>query len=88
MKRVLKPTGKLLVFEHVAAHPEHGRLRQWQNRLNPIWTKFACGCELNRPTRQTIEEAGFEFLEIRDERFERYPKLVSPMILGVAKPTI
>lgn len=84
--RVLKPEGQLLVFEHVAANSESPRLQDWQNRLNPIWRKFACGCELNRPTRITIEGAGFRFERIRDERHPDYPRIVSPIILGVAHP--
>lgn len=84
--RVLKPEGQLLVFEHVAANSDSPRLQDWQNRLNPIWRTFACGCELNRPTRKTIERAGFRFERIRDERHPDYPRIVSPIILGVAYP--
>lgn len=84
--RVLKPEGQLLVFEHVAANLDSPRLQDWQNRLNPIWRKFACGCELNRTTRNTIEQAGFRFEQIRDERHPDFPRIVSPIILGVAHP--
>lgn len=84
--RVLKPNGQLLVFEHVAANTDSPRLQGWQNRLNPIWRTFACGCELNRPTRTTIERAGFRFERIRDERHPDFPRIVSPIILGVAHP--
>lgn len=84
--RVLKPEGRLLVFEHVAASAQNPRLRRWQNRLNPIWRVCACGCELNRPTRQTIEQAGFRFEQLRDERHPDFPAIVSPIILGVARP--
>jgi len=86
IRRVLKPEGKLLVFEHVAAQDDSPRLQRWQNRLNPVWRPLACGCELNRPTRRTIEQAGFVFETIRDERHPDFPRLVSPIILGVAYP--
>ena len=39
--RVLKPGGKLLFMEHVAAENNPNRLK-WQNRINPIW-KFLSG---------------------------------------------
>lgn len=84
--RVIKPEGQLLVFEHVAANSDSPRLQDWQRRLNPIWRTFACGCELNRPTRETIEQAGFRFEQIRDERHPDFPRIVSPIILGVAHP--
>lgn len=84
--RVLKPEGQLLVFEHVEADHNSPRLRRWQHRLNPIWRKFACGCELIRPTRKTIETAGFEFESLTEHRHPDFPALVSPIILGSARP--
>ncbi|MGB0733039.1 MAG: class I SAM-dependent methyltransferase [Pontibacterium sp.] len=85
-KRVLKPNGRLLVFEHVAAE-QGSRLAAWQNRLNSVWSKLACGCNLNRQTRTIIESAGFTFTEIKDQRVPHYPAIVSPVIMGVAVKT-
>ncbi len=57
MRRVLKPSGKLLFCEHGAApDPEVAR---WQSRLNPIWRVVGGGCNLNRPIPKLIEDAGF-----------------------------
>ncbi|HVL00736.1 MAG TPA: class I SAM-dependent methyltransferase, partial [Dongiaceae bacterium] len=42
--RVLKPGGRLVFFEHVVS--PHQRTRAWQQRLNPVWCKVACGCEI------------------------------------------
>ena len=39
IRRVLKPGGRLLFSEHGAA-PDRG-VRKWQDRINPIWKKFA-----------------------------------------------
>jgi SAM-dependent methyltransferase len=47
--RVLKPTGRLLVMEHVGAE-DGSALAWWQRRLNPIWTRAAVGCHLDRDT--------------------------------------
>ena len=38
IKRVLKPDGKFIFLEHVAAENGSHR-RKWQNRLNPFWKK-------------------------------------------------
>jgi ubiquinone/menaquinone biosynthesis C-methylase UbiE len=57
MRRVLRPGGKLLFVEHGLA-PDEG-VRRWQDRLTPVWRRFAGGCHLNRPIRSMIEGAGF-----------------------------
>ncbi|SEE38023.1 Methyltransferase domain-containing protein [Rhizobiales bacterium GAS188] len=57
MRRVLKPSGKLLFIEHGLA-PDLG-VRNWQNRLTPAWKFISGGCHLNRPIQTMIESAGF-----------------------------
>ncbi len=57
IKRWLKPGGKLLLLEHI--HAPHPPMRRWQDWLNPIWKRFGEGCNLNRPTDQTLREYGF-----------------------------
>ncbi len=34
-------------------------MRRWQDRINPIWKRFAGGCQLNRPIPDVIEQGGF-----------------------------
>lgn len=80
--RVLKPGGKLMFFEHVAS--PHAVTRFWQNRLNPIWRKAACGCEINRDTRALFEAAGFRYELIEDFVHPKVPGLVAPIITGIA----
>lgn len=60
MRRVLRPGGKLLFCEHGIA-PDAG-VRRWQERLNPIWRRFAGGCEINRDITGLIEASGFRVL--------------------------
>jgi len=57
MRRVLKPSGRLLFAEHGLA-PDAG-VRRWQDWLNPAWRRLAGGCNLNRPIRAMIESGGF-----------------------------
>jgi ubiquinone/menaquinone biosynthesis C-methylase UbiE len=59
MRRVLKPSGRLLFVEHGLA-PE-ASVRRWQTWLTPVWKRISCGCQLNRPIRTMIEKAGFSF---------------------------
>ncbi len=57
MRRVLKPGGRLIFCEHgLSPEPDTAR---WQNRLNPVWRRFAGGCHLNRRIDQMITDAGF-----------------------------
>jgi ubiquinone/menaquinone biosynthesis C-methylase UbiE len=79
--RVLKPGGRLVFFEHVVAS-HHGTAR-WQHRLNPLWKKVACGCEITRDTRGLFEQAGFRFEALREWNHEKAVSLVAPVISGV-----
>lgn len=58
MLRVLKPGGSLLFCEHGIA-PD-ASVRRWQHRLNPVWSRFAGGCNMNRDIPDLIANAGFE----------------------------
>jgi ubiquinone/menaquinone biosynthesis C-methylase UbiE len=57
MRRVLKPGGVLRFVEHGRA-PEPGVAR-WQDRLDPIWSRIAGGCHLNRKMDDLIARNGF-----------------------------
>lgn len=82
MRRVLKPTGRLLFVEHGLA-PD-ARVRRWQDRLNPLWKRLAGGCNLNRPIRQLIEGSGFR-IEHMDAGYMKGPKLMTFMYEGSAR---
>ena len=57
MRRVLKPGGRLVFCEHGRAPDES--VRRWQDRLTPLWSRFAGGCHLNRDIPALLAEAGF-----------------------------
>ncbi len=63
MKRVLKPSGRLIFVEHGRA-PD-SRVSVWQDRLNPFWKRIAGGCHLNRKIDRLLTEAGFTIDELR-----------------------
>lgn len=82
MRRVLKPGGKLVFYEHVAS--TRPNVNTWQKRVNPVWRKLACGCEITRDTRQLFEDAGFRYESIKDFEHPKVPPLMAPIIAGVA----
>jgi ubiquinone/menaquinone biosynthesis C-methylase UbiE len=83
MRRVLKPTGRLLFVEHGRA-PDPG-VRRWQDRLTPVWQRFSGGCHLNRAISELIESAGFRIERI-ETGYMRGPKPMTFMYEGSARP--
>lgn len=58
MRRVLIAGGEFIFCEH-GLSKEEGVIR-WQNRVDPVWGRFAGGCHLNRDIPRLIEQAGFQ----------------------------
>ena len=56
VRRVLKPGGKFHFVDHGRAPDE--KVRKWQNRLNGLQNRMACGCNLNRDIPALIESGG------------------------------
>ena len=83
IKRVLRPGGRLIFLEHVAA-AEGTKRRRWQNIINPFWRKLAGNCHLNRETESAILAAGFKIQEIKRESMRKAMPLVRPTIRGIA----
>jgi ubiquinone/menaquinone biosynthesis C-methylase UbiE len=83
MRRVLKPGGKLVFTEHGRA-PDAG-VRKWQDRINPVWKKFAGGCNLNRPIPELLEESGFALEKLDRMYLPSTPRLFGYNYWGVAR---
>ena len=81
MRRVLKPGGQLLFSEHGEAPDES--VRRWQARIDPIWTRVAGGCHVNRQIPKLIESAGFSIDTIESDYLPG-PKVGSYHYWGVA----
>lgn len=83
MRRVLKPGGKLVFTEHGRA-PDAG-VRKWQDRINPLWKKFAGGCNLNRPIPELLRETGFSVENLEKMYLPSTPRLFGYNYWGVAR---
>jgi len=57
MRRVLKPSGKMIFCEHGEAPDES--VRRWQRRLTPAWKAIGGGCHVGRPIPKLIADGGF-----------------------------
>ncbi|MBI3042938.1 MAG: class I SAM-dependent methyltransferase [Betaproteobacteria bacterium] len=82
-RRVLKPSGELLFAEHGLA-PD-ARVRAWQRRLNPLWSRIGGGCNLDRKIDELIAAAGFRFAALETE-YAKGPRPMSYVYVGRAKP--
>ena len=82
IQRVLKPGGRFLFVEHVAAAPGT-TLRRWQRLARPVSALIGDGCHPDRETWSDIEQAGFALIQL--EHFEIKSAVLSkPHIAGVA----
>ncbi len=82
MRRVLRPSGRLLFSEHGAA-PD-ADVRKWQDRVNPIWKKLAGGCNLNRDIPGALTEAGFEIVQVDTMYLPKTPRIAAFQYWGHA----
>lgn len=80
--RILKPGGRLLFVEHVAA-PEGSWLRRIQRGVKPVWRWAGDGCEPDRETGRHLRSAGFSLVSF--QRFTLPLPLVGPHIAGIAR---
>lgn len=84
IRRVLKPGGLLLVLEHVRG--ERGSwLGHIQDVLDPVWTRAAGGCHLNRDTAEILNRAGFDTEGLEHYRARRTWGLTAPRLRGAVR---
>jgi ubiquinone/menaquinone biosynthesis C-methylase UbiE len=81
LRRVLRPGGTLLFLEHVRA--DDPKLAHKQDRMNRV-NQFVVGCDCNRPTLTSIEDAGFTVTSIEHHTMPKSPSFVGPVIIGTA----
>lgn len=81
VRRVLRPGGKLIFVEHVRS--EEPKVARLQDRMNGVNRLVAC-CECNRPTLDSITEAGFSIDRVEHGTLPKAPKFVRPLVAGIA----
>ncbi len=84
MRRVLKPTGRLLFVEH--GHSPDPEVARWQDRLNTAWGHVAGGCNLNRDMPALIEQAGFRIDNLETLYLPKSPRWLGYLFIGTARP--
>ncbi|QYR23293.1 class I SAM-dependent methyltransferase [Paenibacillus sp. sptzw28] len=78
IRRVCKPDGQMLMFEHVKVkHPVLGPLQEW---MTPLWKRLCDGCHLNRDTIELVKQEGFKI-----NRIERFYKDIFVVIKAINK---
>jgi ubiquinone/menaquinone biosynthesis C-methylase UbiE len=87
VRRVLKPTGELRLYEHVRYDHAFGAF--CQDLATPLWRWLGAGCRPNRDIARLVREAEFEFERL--ELSKPAPPLpfmifTRPHIVGIAKP--
>jgi SAM-dependent methyltransferase len=82
VRRVLRPGGRFVFIEHVAA-PRGTGLRRVQHALSPLWGAFSDGCHVDRDTGRLIEAAGFSDVTLHNFRLP--VPIMGPHIAGVAR---
>jgi ubiquinone/menaquinone biosynthesis C-methylase UbiE len=82
IRRVLRPDGRLLFFEHGRA-PDPS-VSRWQDRLAPLFRGLA-GCNPNRQIDASITSAGFRLIDI-ERAYLDGPRFISWHFIGQAAP--
>jgi len=73
IKRVLKDDGRILFSEHGIAPDK--KIADWQNKINPLWSKLFGGCNLNRDIPSLLKDAGFD-ISFEQMYLPRTPKFI------------
>jgi ubiquinone/menaquinone biosynthesis C-methylase UbiE len=83
LRRVLKPSGRVLFCEHGAA-PEPS-VRRWQRRLAPAWKRLAGGCDLLRDAPALLSATGFRIERLDTHYLAHTPRILGYHSIGVAR---
>ena len=82
-RRILRPGGRLVFIEHVAA-PADAALAGLQRRLRRSWKWAFEGCDLCRPTGALLTAARFANLDLEHYRIRSLFLPVNEQVAGVA----
>lgn len=83
IRRVLRPGGRFVFLEHVAAEDRPSRVK-WQCRIEPFWRPISGNCHLTRRTADAIVAADLAIVNLKRESMRKAWPLVRPTIRGFA----
>ncbi len=84
VRRILKPGGKLIFFEH-GLSPDPA-VQRWQKRSEPLFRWAFEGCHVTRDIPALISKGGFDIEQIDAGYISPFPKSGSYCWWGVAQP--
>lgn len=82
IRRVLKPDGQFLFFEH--GRSEDAKVAARQDRFNPLQKIVGAGCNMNRQIDVLVRQAGFEINELERFVMLHSPRILAEMYRGIA----
>ena len=82
IRRGLKRGGSFFFAEHRVA-PDMS-VRKWQERITPVWRRFAGGCHLNRDSPALLVRSGFVHPDLR-AAYAAMPKWLTYGVEGEAR---
>lgn len=82
IRRVLKPGGKFVFWEH--GRSDDQKTADWQDKLNPLQRVIGAGCNMNRKIDDLISVGGFEITTLDRFLLPKTPRLLAEMYRGVA----
>jgi SAM-dependent methyltransferase len=84
IRRVLKPDGKFIFFEH-GLSPDRS-IRRWQERSEPLFRWAFEGCHVTRDIPALIRQGGFNIPQVETGYLAPFPKCGSYCFWGIADP--
>ena len=81
-RRVLRPGGRFVFYEHVRARGAVGMALQ--RGLNPVWSRVTCGCHLDRDIVAAVGAAGFASVSVEPFDIRFGTPLALPNVIGEA----
>lgn len=81
--RVLKPGGRFVFIEHVAA-PQGSLTRRCQQWVKPLWSYLGDGCCPDRETWRLLDQTGFREVHLEDRHIKVGLPLMTRHIHGYA----
>jgi SAM-dependent methyltransferase len=86
IRRVLKPGGQFIFFEH--GRSDDPNVARRQDRFNPLQKIIGVGCNMNRRIDALIAAGGFEIAHLDRFLLPEAPRLLAEMYCGIAVPQV